>query len=71
LNGDPRRRVQAVARKDGVASVEPSADSAHIWCPPDDGTDCQVADNAHFERASISIESLSGIGFDGSFTKIK
>jgi hypothetical protein len=53
------------------SSVEFPSDSAQIWCLPDDGTDCQVADDADFERASISIEHLSAMGFDGGFTQIK
>jgi hypothetical protein len=52
-------------------SVEPPADAVQIWRLPDDGTDCQIADDADFERTTISIERLSAMGFDGGFTQIK
>lgn len=51
--------------------VELPADTAQIWRLPDDGNDCQVADDGDFERASISIDGLSAMGFDGGFTQIK
>jgi hypothetical protein len=53
------------------SSVELSGDTAQIWRLPEDGSDCQVADDGDFERASISIPDLSAMGFDGGFTQIK
>jgi hypothetical protein len=53
------------------SSIELPPDSLQIWRLPDDGTDCQVADDGDFERAPISIDRLSALGFDGGFTQIK
>lgn len=52
-------------------SIELPAETVQIWRLHDDGADCQVADDQDFERAPISIERLSAMGFDGGFTQIK
>ena len=51
--------------------TEVPPDSVQVWRLRDDGTECQVADDLDFERASISIDRLSAMGFDGGFTQLK
>jgi hypothetical protein len=53
------------------SSAELPVDAVQIWRLPDDGAECQVADDRDFERVPLSIERLSAMGFDGGFTQIK
>jgi len=53
------------------SSAELPVDAVQIWRLPDDGAECQVADDRDFERVPLPIERLSAMGFDGGFTQIK
>jgi hypothetical protein len=53
------------------STVELPESAVEVWRLPDDGDDCQVADDRDFELVSVTMERLSAMGFDGGFTQLK
>jgi hypothetical protein len=53
------------------STSELSDTAVEVWRLLDDGGEYQIADDADFERAPVTIERLSAMGFDGGLTQIK